>query len=168
MWRSSFSENKTVLKKSLYIREGNRYLKKIPNWTSDYVLLKLFSPRGSLILISIHGESHMNTYQGCRNRLRKKSLGCVCVILAIFINFWSCIYLKQKKSLDSRSSHQSCSTGKAVLKKFLNIDRKRTVLESLFNRVAGLKACNFIKRDSDTATQVFPCGYCKIFKNTYS
>ena len=42
------------------------------------------------------------------------------------------------------------------------------MLESLFNRVAGLKACNFIKRDSDTATQVFSCEYCEIFKNTYS
>ena len=58
--------------------------------------------------------------------------------------------------------------GKAVLKKFLNIHRKETVLESLFNRVAGLKVCNFIKRDSDTATQVFSCEYCKMFKNTYS
>ena len=67
-----------------------------------------------------------------------------------------------KKSLNSRSSHQSCSIGKAVLKKFLNINRKTTVLESLFNRVAGLKACNFIKRDSDTTTQVFYCEYCEI------
>ena len=58
--------------------------------------------------------------------------------------------------------------GKAVLKKFLNIHRKETVLESLFNRVAGLKVCNFIKRDSDTATQVFSCEYCEIFKSTYS
>ena len=29
-----------------------------------------------------------------------------------------------KKSLNSRSSHQSCSIGRAVLKKFLNIHRK--------------------------------------------
>ena len=130
--------------------------------------MKLFSPRVSLILIGIHVESHMNTYQGGRNRLNKKSLGYICVILAVFTDFLSCIYRKQKKSLNSRSSHQSCSIGKAVLKKFLNINRKRTVLESLFNRVAGLKVCNFIKRDSDTATQVFLCEYCQIFKNIYS
>ena len=30
--------------------------------------------------------------------------------------------------------------------KFHNIHRKTTVLESLFNKVAGLTACNFIKR----------------------
>ena len=41
-------------------------------------------------------------------------------------------------------------------------------MESLFNRVAGLKASNFIKRDSDAAAQVFSCEYCKFFKNTYS
>ena len=32
----------------------------------------LFSPRDSLTLLSIHGESHMNTSQGGRNRPRKK------------------------------------------------------------------------------------------------
>ena len=79
------------------------------------------------------------------------------------------LYISQtKKSLNSRSKHQRCLIEKAVPKKFLNIHRKTTVLESLFNRVAGLKACNFIKRDSNTATQVFSWEYCKIFKNTYS
>ena len=48
------------------MRDENCHLeKKIPNQTSDYVLSKLFSQRGSLILVSIHGESHMITYQGC-------------------------------------------------------------------------------------------------------
>ena len=68
-----------------------------------------------------------------------------------------------KKISDSRRSHRSCSIAKAVAKKFLNIHRKTTVLGSLFNRVAGLKACNFIKRKCDTATQgffVFFCEYC--------
>ena len=36
---------------------------------------------------------------------------------------------------------------------------KTPVLESLFNKVAGLKACNFIKK---TPTQVFSC---EIFEN---
>ena len=33
-----------------------------------------------------------------------------------------------------------------VFKKFSNIHRKTPVLESLFNKVAGLKVCNFIKK----------------------
>ena len=37
-------------------------------------------------------------------------------------------------------------------------------MESLFNKVAGLKACNFIKK---ALTQVFSCEYYEIFKNTY-
>ena len=32
-----------------------------------------------------------------------------------------------------------------------------------FRSVAGLKACNFIKRDPNTATQVFSWEYCKMF-----
>ena len=36
---------------------------------------------------------------------------------------------------------------------------------SLFNKVAGLKACNVIKKE--TPTQVFSCEYCDIFKSTY-
>ena len=69
-----------------------------------------------------------------------------------------------KKSLNFGSSHQSCSIGKAVLKNFINIHRKTTVLEALFNRVAGLRACDFIKRDSgpvillkETETQQHRC-----------
>ena len=56
--------------------------KKKPNCISDYVSLALFSLRGSLTLVSIHGESHMNTYQGGPNRPRKKSLDHICVILS--------------------------------------------------------------------------------------
>ena len=60
------------------------------------------------------------------------------------------MYHKLKKCLNFRSSHQRCSIEKAVLKKFLNIYRKTTVLESLFNRVAGPKACNVIIRWTPT------------------
>ena len=38
------------------------------------------------------------------------------------------------------------------------------VLESLFNKVASLKAYNFIKK---TPTQVLSCEICQIFRNTY-
>ena len=37
------------------------------------------------------------------------------------------------------------------------------MLESLFNKVAGLQPSNFIKE----RLQVFSCEYCEIFKNTY-
>ena len=42
--------------------------------------------------------------------------------------------------------------------------KKTPVLESLFNKVAGLKACSFIKK---TPTQVFSCEYCEIFKKPF-
>ena len=51
-----------------------------------------------------------------------------------------------------------------VLKFFCKFRRKVPVLESLFNKVAGLKrSATLLKRDS---TQVFPCEICEIFKNT--
>ena len=40
------------------------------------------------------------------------------------------------------------------------------MLESLFNRVASLQACNFIKRDSNTVTQMFSCEYIAQFSDT--
>ena len=46
--------------------------------------------------------------------------------------------------------------------KFLNIHKKRSVLESLFNKVTGLMACSFIKKE--TPAQVFSCEY-KVFEN---
>ena len=39
---------------------------------------------------------------------------------------------------------------KAVLKNFAIFTGKTPVLESSFNKIAGLQACNFIKRDSNT------------------
>ena len=39
------------------------------------------------------------------------------------------------------------------------------MLESLFNKVAGLKSCIFIKKE--TPTQLFSCEYCEIFKNSF-
>ena len=39
-------------------------------------------------------------------------------------------------------------------------------LKVLFNKVADLKACNFIKK-KQTPTQLFPCEFCEISKNTY-
>ena len=74
-----------------------------------------------------------------------------CLCHTSYLHTFLKLYISQtKKSLNSRSSHQRCLIEKAVLQKFLNIDRKASVLETLFNRFAGLKACNFIKRDSNT------------------
>ena len=46
----------------------------------------------------------------------------------------------------------------------LGSNRKTPVLGSLFNKIAGLKVCNFLKIDSNTG---FSCGYCKICKNSF-
>ena len=48
---------------------------------------------------------------------------------------------------------------------FCKIHRKATVAECFFNKVAGLQACNFIKKE--TVAQVFSCEFCEIFKNTF-
>ena len=60
----------------------------------------------------------------------------------------------------ARSSHQICSI-KSCLKIFCNNHKKTTVLESLFNKAAGLDLSLYWK---DTPTQVFSCEYCEIFK----
>ena len=45
------------------------------------------------------------------------------------------------------------------------ISQEKPVLESLFDKVAGLRSCNFIKKR--LLTQVFSCEICEIFKNIY-
>ena len=42
---------------------------------------------------------------------------------------------------------------------------KTPLLKSLFNKVAGLKVCNFFKKE--TPTQLFSCKYWENFKNTH-
>ena len=49
--------------------------------------------------------------------------------------------------------------------KFRNIHKETVVLESLFNKVAGLKICRFIKKE--TPTQVFSYEYREIFKDSF-
>ena len=53
----------------------------------------------------------------------------------------------------------------AALKNFAILSRKTCVAEYLFNKVAGMKVCIFIKKE--TPAQLFSCEYCEIFKNTY-
>ena len=52
-----------------------------------------------------------------------------------------------------------------ALKKSRNIQRKTPMLESLFNKAAGLKSCNFVKKKA--LAHMFSCEYCKIFKNIF-
>ena len=54
----------------------------------------------------------------------------------------------------------SCS-----LKLYLNIVKKATVLASSFNKVAGLKVCIFINKE--TQTQLFSCEYCEMLNNSF-
>ena len=63
----------------------------------------------------------------------------------------------------NRSSHQRCSA-KKVLLKISQVSQESSVLEFLFNKVAGLQACNFIKKKLQHR---FSCKICEIFKTTY-
>ena len=45
------------------------------------------------------------------------------------------------------------------------MQRETPMLGPLFNKVAGLKACSFLK--TETPTQVFYGEYWDLFKNTY-
>ena len=54
---------------------------------------------------------------------------------------------------------------KGCSKKFCNIHRKTPMLESLFNKVAGLQGCSFIKKRLQH--RCFFCEYYKLFKNSY-
>ena len=60
--------------------------------------------------------------------------------------FYSFMYPKLKKCLNSRSSHQRCSIENAALKNFAMFTDKTPVLESPFNRLAGFKTCNLFKK----------------------
>ena len=51
----------------------------------------------------------------------------------------------ESRRFNERSSHQRCSVKKVFLV-ILKLYRETPVLESLFNKVAGLRACCFIKK----------------------
>ena len=53
---------------------------------------------------------------------------------------------------------------KIVVVKNFTIFRRKHVLESLFNKVAGFDACDVIK---ETPRQVFSCEICNIVKNKH-
>ena len=74
-------------------------------------------------------------------------------LLVSFDLFW-----QQKKPLEG-----FCK--KCVLKIFAYFTEKTPVLESFLNKVAGLKVCNFIRKE--TLPQLFSHEYCKNFKNSF-
>ena len=69
-----------------------------------------------------------------------------------------------------QNSFQKCSCSQMFFKKGISRHSQisqysQDVLESFFNKVTGLMACNFIKKE--TLTQVFSFEYHKIFMNSY-
>ena len=64
-----------------------------------------------------------------------------------------------------RSSHRKCFIKKAVIQNFAIFTWKTPVLGSLFNKVAGLQVCNFIKRDPKAGV-FLSLLYCESFKVT--
>ena len=65
-----------------------------------------------------------------------------------------------------RSTHQRCSVKKGALGKFSKIHRKRICARASFLIKLQSEVCNFVKKE--TLTQVFPCEFCEISKNTFS
>ena len=64
-----------------------------------------------------------------------------------------------------RSSRPEVFCRKCVLKNFAKFTGKHLWQSFFFNKVAGLRPSNFIKKE--TLPQVFSCEFCKIFKSTY-
>ena len=54
---------------------------------------------------------------------------------------------------------------KGVLKKSQNSQEKTCTRVIFLNKVAGLQACSFIKKE--ILAQVLSCEFCEIFKNTF-
>ena len=63
-----------------------------------------------------------------------------------------------------RSRHPEVFSKKCVLENFAKNNRKTLVPEYFLIKFQA-QACNFIKKQP--LVQVFSCGFCKIFKNTF-
>ena len=96
-------------------------------------------------------------------------LGCYflfCFSENIFLCSLLYYLFKNENKIKGKTLRNSCS--QMFFKKvFLNIVKQTLVLESPFNKVAGLKVWwIFIKRE--TPIKWFSCEYCKISKNIFS
>ena len=58
---------------------------------------------------------------------------------------------------------QTCFVKKGVLRNFAKFTGKHLCQSLFFNKVAGLKSCNYTKKD--TLAQVFSGDFCEISKN---
>ena len=73
------------------------------------------------------------------------------------------IYVDQRRIY--RSGHRRCSIQKVGLKNFSKFTGKHQCHSLFFNKVVGLKACNYIKKES--LVQVFCCEVSEIFRNSF-
>ena len=71
----------------------------------------------------------------------------------------------REDSITLKSSHRRCSVRKDVLRNFTKFTGKHQYLSLLFNKVTGLQACNFIKKE--TLAQVPSCEFCEISNKTF-
>ena len=79
----------------------------------------------------------------------------------VFIFYWNIVKVFCKRYM-FRSSHQRCSMKKGVLRNFKKYTGKHLCQGLFFQKVAGLRLSNFIKKE--TPVQVFSCELCKISK----
>ena len=88
------------------------------------------------------------------------------------VSLWHCVstkieYLSLCFFLSVSATEAATKGGllKRFSQRFCKFHGKTPALESLFNKVADLKVCNFIKKE--TPPQLFSCRYHKIFKNSF-
>ena len=81
----------------------------------------------------------------------------------------SWIFNNRTSKLQDRRNEACCFSQAASEKRrswrFRKIYWKTPVLKSLFNKIAGILTCNYIKKE--TSGQVFSCEFSEIFKNTF-
>ena len=65
------------------------------------------------------------------------------ILLYKYLSSWE---IHRNYSTIFRSSHQRCSTKKAILKHFVKFTGKHLCRHLSFNKVAGHQACNFLKK----------------------
>ena len=137
VWRSSFYQNKVVLKKWQHIREGKSLFEKKKRW-------RLIFPKRFPHPYKYSRGISYEYLPGWPERTQKEIIR-LCLSHAIFINF-KVMYYKLKKIYQFQKQPPELFYRKSCSEKFCNIHTKTPVLESPFNRLAGLKTCNFLKK----------------------
>ena len=65
---------------------------------------------------------------------------------------------------ENRSSHQTCSIKKGVLRNFAKFTGKHLRQSLFFNKITGLSLQLYLK---ESLAQVLSCEFCQIFKGTF-